>query len=528
MPPLSLSATSRKLSFLDRIFGTTSDGDKVQKMISDVPKPDRSNGKGFITEFDDPRIQWVNDKLKVESDRLHCLADCRTMLDDGSYIYGPADQFCRWSTEGKLNFTFTGGSTVKAQRIVGDMLDRIGYNDMMRQDLLFNAIFIESFIKQNVSFSDDFMNLVSGVMNPNRVISEFQRGMIIGQIDELLLPPAETMFRNSNSQDKFDNPKQAFYQIPEPYNQQNTYQMNQTPQQYQEWFHNMFIIHPRWNHRRQKSQRYSRPALKSARKYFNRTELSSTDACIQRHLTATRLLVIYLSKFVETGEKPGATDAEIEAYAKDFVKKYPRGFNKAGTVAIESGANEIDSVGDLNITLSKPTDIFMHLELLFMSCLFPPQLAGWKGDGRLDGNMLDQLKKILEVNIGSVNNFEDSEWLLPLINFELALHGIFDTEVSIHHSDPSFDSKSVMRKTHLTEIEMSVRSRKDYYEKHIMPETGVPWETYFAQLISEEKKIAEANPQKTAFGTRKDSKEGLDKGASGSNKSPETTPVQTE
>jgi hypothetical protein len=333
------------------------------------------------------------------------------------------------------------------------------------------------------------------------------------------------MFRNSNEQDHFDNPKKAFYQVPEPYNKQNYYASTGQKSQFQEWFHNLFIIHPRWNHRRQKNQRYSRPALKSARKAFNRTELSATDAVIQRHLTASRLLIIYLKKYVETGEAPGVDADVIEKYAQEFIKKYPTGFNKPGTVLFESGANEVDSVGELNITLSKPADIFMHLELLFLGFLFPTGLAGYSGGegSRASGPLLEQLKKALEVNISVVNTFEDNNILLPLINMELALNGIFDTIVGVNHSTPSFDSKSVTKKANITEVEMGIMRRKTYYEKYIMPETNEQWDEYFKGIQEEMKVLQPLMSTKSPFGDRGQQKENIDKGQSGSNKDSELT-----
>lgn len=524
MPPLSVSDQIRKVGFIKRWLGD-SDGTKVQKAMP-MPPQQPQLGTGFVTELEDPRIMWINDKLKVETDRLATLTDIRIMLEQASYVDGPCDQFCRWATEGKINLNFNGGSEKRASRIVGDMLERINYN-IMRPDLLYNFIFLELFIKQQVEFSDDFIGLMALKSEPDKIVSEFQRGMTMGQISEILTPAPETMFRNSNYQDKFDNPMRAFYQVPEVYNQQNTFAMTGQKQQFQEWFHHLMILHPRWNFRRQKSQRYSRPALKSARKHFNRAEMSSTDAVIQRHLTASRLLVIYLKKNVENGETPGATVEEVESYAKEFIRKYPRGFNKPGTVLIESGANEVESKGDLNITLSKPADIYMHLELLFLGFLFPTQLTGYSGGegGRVTGPLLEQLKKCLEVNIGAINLSEDRNILLPLINMELGLHGIFDTEVTVTHSESSFDSKSVTRKTHLTEVEMSLRSRQDYYEQHVMPETGKPFDEHWKQCLKEAEELNEVNPKMTAFGDRKDQPEGVDKGQSGSKKDSETTPV---
>jgi hypothetical protein len=108
---------------------------------------------------------------------------------------------------------------------------------------------------------------------------------------------------------------------------------------------------------------------------------------------------------------------------------------------------------------------------------------------------------------------------------ELGLNGIFDTEVTITHSESSFDSKSVTRKTHLTEVEMNLRSRQDYYEQHVMPETGKPFEEHWKQCLKEAEELNEVNPKMTAFGDRKDQKEGLDKGQSGSKKDAATTAV---
>jgi hypothetical protein len=334
------------------------------------------------------------------------------------------------------------------------------------------------------------------------------------------------MFRNSDSQDEFPDPSKAFYQVPEPFNRNKSFIVTQSPDQWQEWFHSALVIHPRIHYRRQKNQRYSRPILKAARSAFNKTELSTTDAVIQRHLTASRLLVIYLRKNVAKDETPGVDPDKVEQYAKDFVKKYPRGFNKAGTILFESGENELESIGELNITLSKPSDIYLHLELLFLGFLFPNQLLGYTGGegSRASGPLLDQLKKALEVNINVINTFENEEYLLPLIYMELALNGIFDVTVAVRHSTPSFDNKSVVLKKEMTEVEAGARSIKNYYEKNVMPETETPWEVHWKQ-VQEEKKILNELGAKPLSPDAK--KEGIDKGVSGSNKDSATLPIST-
>jgi hypothetical protein len=528
MPPLSASNIVRKENFFQRMFGGFfAKNSNVQTLMPEPEKrPQPQLAGGFVTELNDPRLMWIQKKLEVESDRLSTLTDIRIMLEDASYVDGPADTFCRWATGGDINFTFEGGSTAKAKRIIGDFLERIEYNNDLRSDLLYNAIFLELFIKQQIVFSDDFMGLMSN-LDLQKMMDALKRGMTIGRINEILTPAPETMFRNSNEQDRFDNPRQAFYQVPEPYNKSNYFTSTGQKSQFQEWFHSLFIIHPRWNHKRQKNQRYSRPALKSARKAFNRTELSTTDAVIQRHLTASRLLIIYLKKNVATGEEPGVDSDVIENYAQEFIKKYPTGFNKPGTVLFESGANEVDSVGELNITLSKPADIFMQLELLFLGYLFPAGLVGYSGGegSRASGPLLEQLKKALEVNIDTVNKFEDNKIFLPLVNMELALNGIFDTVVKVNHSTPSFDSKSVTKKSDVTEVEMGIRRRKTYYEKYIMPETGVPWEEYFKGIQDEMKILQPLMTTKSPFGDKGQQIEGANKGQSGSKATPETTPT---
>jgi hypothetical protein len=510
------------MSYEEQFIRDLANGLKERKQKSEI-KPQPQLAGGFVTEMEDPRLMWIHKKLKVESDRLATLTDIRIMLEDASYVDGPADTFCRWATEGDINLTFNGGTIAKAKRIVGDFLERIQYEDI-RSDLLYNALFLELFIKQQIIFSDDFMEIIANP-NPQNIMSALQKGMTLGRIEEILTPAPETMFRNSNEQDKFDNPKKAFYQVPEPYNASNYYISTGEKNQFQEWFHNFFIIHPRWNRRRQKNQRYSRPVLKSARIAYNRTKLSADDAVIQRHLTASRLLIIYLKKNVEAGEPPGVDSNVIETYAQEFLKKYPTGFNKPGTVLFESGANEVDSVGDLSIALSKPADIFMHLELLFLGFLFPTGLAGYSGGegSRASGPLLEQLQRSLEVNIGVVNTFEDHNILLPLINMELALNGIFDVVVGVNHATPSFDNQSITKKVNTTEVEIGLRRRKTYYEKWIMPETNEPWEEYFKGIKEEMKELQPLMSTKSPFGDRGQQKDNMDKGQSGSNKAPELT-----
>ena len=468
--------------------------------------------KGFVAQVDDPRFVFIQEKLKVEMDRLSTLTDIRVMLDEAPYIDGVCNKFILWATVDRPKVIFQGGTEKRATKIVNEMLERIEYFSR-RPDFLYHGLFLEAFLNKKVS-------LTEGISAPNSpidsVLSEYRRGMSLGKIEEILGPlPPETMFRNSDKQDKFEKPGQAFYQVPEDYNNPS----NMMHKQNCEWFHQMFMLHPRWNHRRQKSHRYSRPALKPVRKAYNRTEMSATDAVVQRHLAASRLLVIYLKKNVEASDAPGCTQDELTRFMEDFVMRYPTGFNKPGTVYVTSGDHQVDSVGDLNLTLSKPADIFMHFDFMSVGLMLHPVLAGFTGGegGRITGPLLEQLKKNLEVDVKAVNDWEDREILLPLIYFELFLNGIFDTEVIVTHDRPSFEAKDVRRKTMMSEVASKIRSRKNYYEEEIKPETGEEWETYSKQIEDEDEKFGTAEPTQN-----------INKGISGSNKDSATTEIDSE
>lgn len=516
MPPVSLVAKTRREKFLNYLFSPflpqpansldSSNWDHLSSRQSVEPE------KGTVAYVEDPRFRWLFDKIRVEQDRLSTLTDIRIMLDEAPYIDGVCNKFCLWATVDKPKITFSGGSEKRAEKITHELLERIEYYSR-RGDYLYNGLFLESFLKKQISVTDGVMDRIGSAT----LAKEFAKGLSIGRIDDILGPiPAETMFRNSDKQDKFPNPTQAFYQVPEEYNNPNT-PVSEKP--YKDWFHQMMIIHPRWNHRRQKSHRYSRPALKPIRKAYNRTEVSAQDAVVQRHYAASRLLVMYLNRTVESGNTPGATTDEITTFLEDYVTKYPRGISRAGDFYVTSGANELKSVGDLNITLSKPADIFMHFDFMSVGLMLHPMLAGYMGGegGRVSGPLLEQLKKNLEVEVASVNTWENREQLLPIIYFELFLNGIFDTEVIITNDRFSFESKDVRRKTKMSEVEAQIRSRRHYYEEEIMPETGIEWEKYKSDIEKEFEKFGQAKPTET-----------VNKGVSGSKKDAATTPPVTE
>jgi len=469
--------------------------------------------KGFITQMPDPRLAWLFDKIKVEMDRLTTLTDIRIMLEEAPYIDGVCNKFILWTTVGKPQLTFTGGSKIRAERIVNDMLDRISYHSR-RGDYLHAGLFLEAFLKKQLSFTTGVVDAFSS--DPKSLMREFRAGLALGQIDDILGPlPAETMFRNSDKQDLFPNPEQAFYQVPEELNNPN---MPVQHKAVKEWFHNMFILHPRWNNRRQKSHRYSRPALKSVRKAYNRTEMSATDAVVQRHLAATRLLVMYLKRHVAGNDDVGASKDEVSSFIEDFVQRYPTGFNKPGTVYITSGEHEVDSVGDLNITLSKPADIFMHFDFMSVGLMLHPVLAGFTGGegGRITGPLIEQLRGNLAMDIEAVNAWEDNEILLPLCYFELFLHGIFDVQIAVTHDKPAF-IRDIERKVMMSEVSMNALSRQSYYETMVAEKIGRSWD--------EEKKLIKGEQE--AFGPAEPT-ENVNKGMNGSKKDAAKTPVQGE
>jgi hypothetical protein len=452
-------------------------------------KQNPQHDKGFITQLEDPRYAFLLEKLRVEIDRLITLSDIRVILDEAPYVEGVCNKFINW-TKGKPRFTFTGNSSKRAERVVNDMLERTQYL-ARRGDYLYNGLFLECFLKKQISFEEGVEDALTS--SAARLGAEFMSGMPLGRVEDLLGPlPAETIFRNSDKQDKFRDPKKAFYQVPEPFNNPN---VPLPMQSFKEFFHVMQIIHPRWNHRRQKSHRYSRPSLKPIRKAYNRTELSATDAVVQRHLAASRLLVIYLKKAVETGEAPGCSQDDIDVFTNNFISHYPTGFNKPGTVYITSGEHEVKSIGDMNLTLSKPSDIFMHFEFMSIGLMLSPLLAGFMGGegGRVTGPLLEQLRNNLAMDIETVNGWEDMEILLPLCYFELFLNGIFDTKIVIVHDKPSF-LQDIERKIMLSEVQMGSLSRESYHNINVAEKTGKTWAQEKEEIIEENAEMGPPMP----------------------------------
>lgn len=482
---------------------------------------------GGVAVVPDPAFAGLMQRMQIEFDRLTVLEDLRRMLDEASWVDGVCDHFCRWATATRPKLTFVGPYARRAERLTHDLVDRIGYfRGTTRADYLYNGLFLEAFLKPEILFSGEFLGLWG---QPERLLPEVLAGMPIGQIDGVLGPlPPETVFRNSDRQDRFPQPGRAFYQIPEPYNRSDP-EANPQASRLREWFHEIEILHPRWNHRRKKSQRYSRSALFSARKAFNRAELSSTDMVVQRHLTASRLLVIYLKRHAETADI-GASTEEIEEFAKDFLRRYPQGFNKPGTVYVSSGADEVSSVADMNFSLSKPADIYMHLELFFLSALMPPQLAGYSGGegSRAAGPLLDKLQQFLEVNVGFVNAWEMEEIFLPIAYLNLFLHGIFGVGIEYTTPPATFESRSVQVKREFSEVEFGLRSRRAFYEKNIQAETGTPWDEHWADILAEKKQLAEIDGASRQMKRPTREPEGIDTGVSGSNQDPAVTPIEGE
>ena len=481
-------------------------------------KPD----KGFVTNLENPLMAWLYQKIQVELDRITTLTDIRIMLDEAPYIYGVCDKFINVVKGGKPRFAFAGGNTVRAERIVNNLIERIGYLNN-RGDYLYNGIYLEAFFKKQISLTAGVADSIS--MDPVGVMKEFNSGMSLGQIDSLLGPlPAETCFRNSNHQDTFTDPSKAFYQVPEPYNNPyltTYYGQTTTPMMntaYQEWFHNMLILHPRWGNKRQKSHRYSRPSLKSMRKAYNRTELSSNDAVIQRHLAANRLIAIYLKRHVGQGQDIGATETEVKDFIDNFIRQYPTGFNKPGAVWMGSGEHEIKQESSMDISLSKPADIFMHFEFLSIAMPMSPLLAGFMGGegGRVTGPLLEQLKSNLVNDIADVNTWEDQNILLPLCYFELFLNGIFDTQILVTH-DKAQILLDIERKVAMSEVAANVMPREDYHKLFIEEKTGRAWAEARPLIVSELKDLGPAQVKEQI---------NVDTGNSGSNKDSSQAPIK--
>ena len=219
--------------------------------------------------------------------------------------------------------------------------------------------------------------------------------------------PTLQMRRNSNAQDKFDDPARAFWLASEMHT-------GDEPPRDAVWFAEWQIIHARWGH--DEENRYGTPMMKSGISAYKRVREGETDIAVRRKTGAGQIR----EHVIENG-----SEADIEAYKKRNAAALQKPFaavtniftNKRDTIKIHQG----------DVTLHQIGDVLHHIATMFAAGDVPMELVAY-GEG-LNRDILGEKKAAYEATLTAGRDWIETEIIRPLLERQWLLKGILPESV---------------------------------------------------------------------------------------------------
>lgn len=220
-------------------------------------------------------------------------------------------------------------------------------------------------------------------------------------IIEISRKPTLLTRRNSNTLDRFEDPRKAFW-IGE------TYQTD--PPADAIWLAEWETIHARWEH--DEGHRYGTPMLASATSAFKRVTEGETDISVRRK-TRSGLRYHHVVEGASEGElkaykeiNKAALDNPLAAIA-DFFS------NKPGSLTAIQGDATLDQIGDVE----------HHIATLFTGGEVPMELIAYGGD--LNRDVLGEKKVEYDETLDVLREWVSDQIIKPLLERQWLLKGIF-------------------------------------------------------------------------------------------------------
>lgn len=229
----------------------------------------------------------------------------------------------------------------------------------------------------------------------------------IGVTEERLITllsrmPTLSMHRNSNEQDRFDDPTKAFWLAPE-----NWYGGDKPPEDatfFAEWQ----IIHVRWDH--DEGGRYGSPLFESATGAWKRMSEGELDIAVRRRTRAGM-------KFLHVLE--GAQKEDIDAYKAENQDVLRNPFaavadffsNRPGSITAIQGDAQLGQI----------EDVLHHIRTFWVASPVPMSLLGYGQD--LNRDVLEEQKAQYDRALAQVTQWVEDEIVRPLLERQWLLLG---------------------------------------------------------------------------------------------------------
>jgi hypothetical protein len=223
------------------------------------------------------------------------------------------------------------------------------------------------------------------------------------EIVEVTRKPTLQMHRNSDKQDRFEDPTRAFWWADEIW-------VGQEAPHDAVWFAAWQVIHARWHH--DEGSRYGRSLFASARKPWKRMDEGEFDIAIRRK---TRAGMKYLHSLED------ADEADIERYKEDNKEALSNPFAAVADFFTNKKAQISTVQGDAR--LGEIEDVQHHIRTWWVAAPVPMSLLGYGQD--LNRDVLEKQKEQYDETLPQVTAWVEEQIVVPLLELQWLLQGIW-------------------------------------------------------------------------------------------------------
>jgi len=316
------------------------------------------------------------EKLKADRERIATIKTCRTM-----YATDPrVEKAHRFYARDIVRAGFiVKTKNLEAKQIAAELQKRLGINQVL-----------ENAVRETSRDGDSFYEIV---------VDEALN------ITKMSRKPTLQVRRNSNKQDEFENPAQAFWMSGDTW---------MTPEAPKDaiWFAQWQMIHAPWNH--DEGQRYGTPMFSASTSAFKRVQDGELNVAVRRKIGGAQIRHHVIE----------GSPSDVEAYKENNRAAFGKisavtdlFSNKPGTVTVTQGDGNIDKIGDVN----------HHVATMMTASDVPMELIAYGGE--LNRDILGEKKEEYEETLSQGREWLTEQIVAPLLERQWLLAGILPDAV---------------------------------------------------------------------------------------------------
>jgi hypothetical protein len=230
------------------------------------------------------------------------------------------------------------------------------------------------------------------------------------RIDDITRKPTLKIHRNSNEQDRFDDPTKAYWMATSQFGMGGD-----KPGEDAIWFADWQIVHARWDH--DEGERYGTPLLSPARKAWKRMREGEFDVAVRRKTRAGLRFVHRLRN---------ADAAALEKYKQDNKAALDDKFAALADIFMSDGDGVDVLQGDANV--GQIEDVRHHVRTFFLASPVPMSVLGYGQD--INYSVVQHQKEQYEETLPSIQEWMSGAFIWPILEIEWLLHGYLPESIN--------------------------------------------------------------------------------------------------